>query len=398
MAFEDPTDINNLVISTATEDPTVEPTALEVEVVHDSTKATETTTPVAEVTTPAPAPNVAPVAPVAPTPATAAAPVVTPVVTSGTSSMVTPTFVAPTTPSNFPSIKWDELPEHIRVIARDLAIHQPEILNTMIKCYYEKDVAPRYGLGENLSFQGTPTTYTAPDAEAAKAERYRKEAMKNIVDAGILSQPGISKLPISQWKNDVISIGKLYPFRGIEAINLLRKVVVDEMRHLFYETFESDDPPDEPLSYFVDLIVEAFNKNINPRRIMRELLNMSIDSQEDSQQFCSQFEQFLADSYTKKQGLDMYLARLSEENFQVIDRDPTITTLSEVSAWALRHLPVKSRKRFRDDNGGDRANKKVHKKFKYKCGFCKSNSHLHSQCSKRKNQSNSSTYKNKGSQ
>lgn len=82
----------------------------------------------------------------------------------------------------------------------------------------------------------------------------RKEAYKNIADAGVLTTIDSIGKPIHNWKTDVLTLAEKYPFKGKEAIKLPMKVVQGQMWNEFYNAGVTKDPADHPLEYFLDQV------------------------------------------------------------------------------------------------------------------------------------------------
>lgn len=231
-----------------------------------------------------------------------------------------------------------------------------------------------------------------------KQDKKKKEILKDIQDAVIVKTPGDSDTNITTWRTDVATIAKDYPFKGAEAIRLLRKVVQEDMWIAFHKSVDTTNPPDENLDYFLDIVVELFLKAADPAQIMYDLMHMNIDSLEDVKGFMAKFDAFFGAQISEEIGLLMLMARMSRENFNTVNRDTTINVLNDMTAWATRHLPAKPRKRNREDSNseGHSKNKRV-KKHSYKCSGCKTNDHVYYQCPNKKNRFNTSG-KSKGSQ
>lgn len=222
---------------------------------------------------------------------------------------------------------------------------------------------------------------------SSQAASARKEVLTNITDAGIITSVGSITKSIHNWKTDVLTLAAKYPFKGTEAINLIRKIVQGELWNFFVETGATADPGTHDLSYFLDKIVDCYLMLDNPNTVMRDLLAMRLNSAEDVKVFTTKFKATFDKRMDDTSSMSIALSLMSRENASAIERDPTIKSLQQLNIWASKFLPLRSKnKRKFEHRSFEKPLKKrnANDSSGFRCRACCSNSHWYSECRNKK--------------
>lgn len=182
-----------------------------------------------------------------------------------------------------------------------------------------------------------------------------------------------------------------YPFRGLEAINLLRKIVQNETWNKFDYIVCTSDPPDEDLSYFLDQVIEAYHTVASVNRTFYDLVRMRLETAENVKHSHSKFQITLHGKVGDEALLAFALALMSKDNSSNIERNPLIQNLQQVVNWATKFMSAskaKGKRHHKDDNGGIHKPKpKKARNFQsdYCYCNCKTNNHEYYDCPNKKN-------------
>ena len=218
---------------------------------------------------------------------------------------------------------------------------------------------------------------------SSQAASARKEVLTNITDAGIITSVGSITKSIHNWKTDVLTLAAKYPFKGTEAINLIRKIVQGELWNFFVETGATADPGTHDLSYFLDKIVECYLMLDNPNMVMHDLLAMRLNSADDVKTFTSKFKATFDKRMDDVSSMSIALSLMSRENASAVERDPTIKNLQQLNIWASKFLPTRAKiKRKQEYRSFEKPSKKRNSgnSSGFRCRACRSNAHWYYEC------------------
>lgn len=119
------------------------------------------------------------------------------------------------------------------------------------------------------------------------------------------------------------------PFKGIEAINLIREIIQGELWNFFVETGATADPGTHDLSYFLYKIVDCYLMLDNPNRVMHDLLAMRLNNADDVKTFTTKFKATFDKRMDDVSSLSIALSLISREMFKL---ETSPTPLSNVAS------------------------------------------------------------------
>lgn len=138
--------------------------------------------------------------------------------------------------------------------------------------------------------KGTRTANSKPGSggkasATSNAEPAMSLVWNRVVDAGVLSSINSISQSIENWRDDVLALVGNYPFRGLNAINLVRRVVKGAMWNRFVTMGYTRNPGNHGLEFFLDKIVEEYRTSRNSNSMMREIYKLNLDYPEDADKF-----------------------------------------------------------------------------------------------------------------